>query len=80
MITCFHCQGTLSCDCQLCGSQTIKGWKAGVCQACRGRAFYEKYDHIVQAHDPRNRMLYRREPAHDGSPARLIYTPLEPLR
>ena len=79
-MTCWHCQGTLSCDCMLCGHSTQKGWRSGSCEACRGRDWYAKYDHVVQAFDPRDRNNYRRKPAADGSPARLIYTPLEPLR
>ncbi len=82
MNSCFHCGSTDvgACSCIICGSDSSKGRKAGVCQACRGAAITEKYRHIIDKFDPRKNELWRRIPAHDGTPARRIYLPLEALR
>ncbi len=81
MTGCFHCSSEFgACECQLCGSQTLKGWKAGVCRACVGRAKAEAYAHITDKFDPRKSELWVRIPAHDGTPAKRQYLPLKGLQ
>src|SRR5262249_17432795 len=36
---CFHCSGTLMCDCAHCGRGIISNWKDGQCGCCRGTGF-----------------------------------------
>ena len=36
---CWHCQGSRSCDCALCGSGLPGSWKASQCAACRGTGY-----------------------------------------
>ena len=36
---CWHCQGSRSCDCALCGCGLPGNWKASQCGACQGAGY-----------------------------------------
>lgn len=77
---CFECDDTGRCSCITCGYDTQEGRKSGPCVVCAGRAFNERHAAILASVDPRERRHWRRIPAHDGTPASLVFLPFEGLK